>query len=151
MHLIKSTNFTKKITFILNISNITNKSDFLGIIASSLCLVHCLVTPFIFIAQGVSLIHEEHPLWWSSLDIVFLVISFIAIRWSTRTTTNVIVKYALWISWALLLGVIVNEKLHIIPLAEEVIYFVTLLLVGLHFYNRNYCRCKDSKCCVDKN
>ena len=70
------------------------KPDILGALASSLCLIHCIATPFIFIAQSSVAIccHEETPFWWKSIDYVFLVISFFAIFWSVKTTTNDFIK-----------------------------------------------------------
>ncbi len=134
----------------MNILQIRSNSDTLGIIASSLCLAHCLATPFLFLANtGSTLFQDGHSLWWKSLDIIFLGISFIAIRQTTKTTTNHRIKYAFWSAWTMLLFIIMNEKLSIIPLPEEVIYVVSLILVGLHFYNKKYCRCKDEKCCTN--
>ncbi|MEW7278019.1 MerC domain-containing protein [Aquimarina sp. 2201CG1-2-11] len=135
----------------MNISSITRKSDTLGIIASSLCFLHCLATPILFLTPtGTGILSSEHPVWWGLLDMVFLVLSFMAVRWSVKTTSKTHIKYALWISWFLLLLIIINEKLHIIFLPEKIIYGVTLFLVVLHFYNQKYCRCQNQKCCSNK-
>jgi len=40
---------------------LTTKSDFIGSAASSLCLVHCVVTPFLFVAH-TGHFHEHHTL-----------------------------------------------------------------------------------------
>ncbi|WP_281989680.1 MerC domain-containing protein [Aquimarina aggregata] len=134
----------------MNILYKRTHSDILGIIASSLCLIHCLFTPFLFIAHTGSVLYQDgYSVLWKSLDIVFLALSFIAIHRSTKTTTNPTIKYAFWTSWVLLLCIIVNEKLSLFPLFEEVIYIVSILLVGLHFYNKKYCGCKREKCCAN--
>ncbi|MDY8134869.1 MerC domain-containing protein [Aquimarina sp. 2201CG5-10] len=131
----------------MNILHIRNNSDTLGIVASGLCLAHCLATPFLFIAHtGSIMLQDAHPVWWKLLDIVFLVFSFIAIRRSTKTTSKTKMKYAFWISWLLLLVIIINEKLSIVSLPEEMIYVASLSLVVLHFYNLKYCQC-EQKCC----
>jgi len=55
-------------------------SDIIGIWSSGLCLIHCLATPFLFIAKSCS--HTccaASPTWWGTIDFIFLVISFIAI------------------------------------------------------------------------
>jgi len=125
--------------FLLNISHIRKNSDSWGIVASSLCLAHCLVTPFLFMAHtGAVVLHETHPIWWKSLDILFLGLSFVAIRRSVKITSEPKMKYAFWASWILLFIIIINEKLHMFPLAEEAIYVVSLLLVILHIYNLKY-------------
>ncbi len=131
----------------MNISHIRNNPDTLGIVASGLCLAHCLVTPFLFMAHTGSVIFQgEHPAWWKSLDIIFLGLSFIAIRKSIKTTSRPNIKYAFWISWLLLFVIVVNEKLTAFPLAEEAIYVVSILLVVLHVYNLKYCQCQQ-ECC----
>lgn len=135
----------------LDISTVIRKSDTLGILASSLCFIHCLATPLIFITHtGVGLLRTERPVWWGFLDIVFLALSFIAIRWSAKNTSKVSIKYAFWIGWLLLLAIVANEKFHVVSLPEEIIYIITTFLAILHFYNRKYCRCESQKCCINK-
>ena len=132
----------------MNILRIHNNADTLGIIASSLCLVHCLATPFLFLAQTGLIISEgAHPLWWKSLDFIFLGLSFIAVYRTTQVTSNQKLKYIFWVCWSLLFGIVLNEKLGVLPLAEGVIYVVGASLVGLHFYNKKYCKCNNEKCC----
>ncbi|WP_298317574.1 MerC domain-containing protein [uncultured Aquimarina sp.] len=134
----------------MNILHIRSNSDTLGIIASSLCLVHCLATPFLFLANTEFILSEgEHPFWWKSLDFIFLGLSFIAVYKTTQTTSNQKLKYAFWICWSLLFAIVLNEKLHLVHLVEEIIYVVAILLVSLHFYNQKYCRCNNKKCCTN--
>ncbi|OJJ15029.1 hypothetical protein BKI52_39880 [marine bacterium AO1-C] len=140
----------------LNLQSVQNtrKLDILGASASTLCLIHCVATPFLFIAEASAthLQHHHHhgdtPLWWSVIDIVFIIISFFAIYFSVKTTSKNWVKYALFASWALLTFIILNEKLEGIHLAEEWVYLPALSLVGLHLYNRRYCQCEDEHCPV---
>ena len=59
---------------------ILDKSDTFGAIASFLCLVHCIATPFIIIilqtysSEGIII----NPIWWKNLDLILLIISLIA-------------------------------------------------------------------------
>ena len=122
------------------------KPDILGTLVSFLCLIHCIVTPFIFIAQTSCC--KNTPIWWSFIDIFFLFISFYAIYWSTKSTTIEWVKYSLWLSWSILSIIIVNEKLTLFFLPEVAIYFPAFALIILHLYNRKYCKCNVDKCCV---
>jgi len=132
--------------------SINQKPDILGTFASSLCLIHCVATPFIFIAQScTATCCEAAPIWWKPIDYIFLVISFFAIYWSTKTTTIIWIKPMLWLSWLGLASIILNEKLELIPLAESAIYFPAIALVILHLYNRKYCKCETDKCCVNEN
>ena len=126
------------------------KSDIIGAIASTMCFIHCLVTPFLFVAyHNAAIIEETHPWWWGILDIIFLIISFFAVYRSASNTIKLWVKCTFWILWLLLALIIINEKWGIVYIAEAFIYPVTLALVFLHCYNRHYCQCEDSKCCVD--
>jgi len=134
----------------MKIINFTSRSDIIGATASAMCFIHCLVTPFLFVAySNTAIIGDTHPWWWGILDIVFLVISFFAVYWSTYNTSKQFVKYTFWTLWMLLALIIINEKWEIAHIAEVFIYLTTLGLVFLHFYNRRYCQCEDDKCCVD--
>ncbi len=130
-------------------STAIKKSDTLGAFASGLCLIHCIATPFIFIAQTCSAsCCSGAPTWWSMMDYLFLGISFFAIYWSVQNTSKNWIKYALWTSWSVLLFVILNEKIELIHLAEQAIYTPALALVGFHLYNRKYCQCAEDGCCA---
>lgn len=127
------------------------KSDNVGAIASTLCLVHCVATPFIFIAQTSSLTCcSVTPAWWKYIDYFFLIISFFAVYRSTQTTSKNWMKYALGFSWLALFFIIVNEKIAWFPLDEKLIYIPALALILLHLYNKKYCQCSLNKCCTDE-
>lgn len=127
-----------------------HKSDVVGVLASALCLLHCLATPFIFIAQACSVsCCDSAPAWWKWLDYFFLVISFFAVYRSTQTTSSNLMKPVLWISWGALFVMIINENLKLLPLPKSVTYIVAIALAVLHLYNLNYCQCKTDKCCTN--
>ncbi|WP_193363738.1 MerC domain-containing protein [Kordia algicida OT-1] len=126
-----------------------SKSDTIGMLASSLCLVHCLITPFLFIAQAqIACCETSTPFWWKILDYVFLVISFFAIYWSAKTTSKQWMKYALWSCWFFLSVIIINEKVNVLHIPEYAIYIPAISLVFLHLYNKKYCQCQEDKCCA---
>lgn len=125
------------------------KPDNVGALASTLCMIHCLATPFIFIAQSCSATCcATAPDWWKWIDYFFLTISFFAVYQSTQTTSKNWMKIALWISWIALSLVILNERFVFIHLPKLVTYIVASSLVILHLYNRKYCQCKNDKCCT---
>ncbi len=130
------------------ISKLEVNSDFLGTIASSLCLLHCIATPLLFVIQPISVQTEAAPFWWKSLDYLFLLISFFAVYQSAKKSSKVWMKYALWISWIVLTLAIFNEKIELFHLGELVVYIPAVSLIGLHLYNRKYCQCKDETCYV---
>ncbi|MEP5341382.1 MAG: MerC domain-containing protein [Algibacter sp.] len=129
---------------------VNQKPDHIGAITSTLCLIHCVATPFIFIVQSCSLTCcSTTPTWWQFIDYIFLVISFFAVYRSTQTTSKKWIKPALWMSWILLFFTIVNEKMMWLSLNEYFIYVPALTLIFLHLYNKKYCQCNTSKCCTN--
>ncbi len=127
------------------------KPDNIGAIASTLCLIHCVATPFIFIVQSCSITCcGTTPTWWSLIDCFFLTISFFAIYRTIRTTAKIWMKSSLWSSWFLLLLIIANEKTNWFALNENLIYFPALALIALHLYNKKYCQCNKTKCCTNE-
>ena len=122
------------------------KSDVLGVLSSSLCLVHCLFTPILFVVQS-SCCTAATPLWWKSIDYIFLFISFFAVYKSANETSKTWMKYALFFSWTLLCFIIINERLALINIPEESIYVASLLMVSLHIYNSKFCQCANDTCC----
>ncbi|SIS47001.1 MerC mercury resistance protein [Zobellia uliginosa] len=128
---------------------ILRKPDIYGAIVSNLCVIHCVATPFIFVAHTSSLNeHISTPIWWSYLDYVFLTISFFAVSRSTKNTGKSYMKPLLWINWSALLFLILNEKYQLLSLPETVTYITAFSLASLHIYNLKYCQCKNNKCCT---
>jgi len=141
---------TPKVLCMLNTNYLNIKSDIIGIAASTLCFLHCLATPLLFVNHiTVSSIESIYPLWWGTLDMIFLLISFFAVYWSTLNTSKTWIKYAFWFSWLLLSLIIMVEKLELWHLSEMAIYPPTIGLIMLHFYNRRYyCSCEEKNCCA---
>ena len=67
-----------------------------------------------------------------------------------QTTSNRFMKPMLWSSWVILAFVIINEQMSWLQLPEAVTYTFAIILVGLHLYNRKYCKCKTYQCCIDE-
>ena len=124
------------------------KSDAIGALASGLCMIHCLATPFFFIASACSAsCCNTAPLWWQWMDYFFLFISFFAIIQVTRSTINEWITYGLWTSWVVLFLLIFNIKFGWVNLAENLKFIPAFTLVGLHLYNMRYCQCDKNECC----
>jgi len=131
--------------------NLTTSSDLLGALSSGLCLIHCLVTPFIFVVQSCSTsCCSDAPIAWSMIDYIFIAISFFAVLWSTKLTSKNWMKYALRIAWTASFLTIINEKFLLFSLPTPGFYIPALSLVALHLYNRRYCQCSNESCCVEE-
>ena len=121
--------------------------DRVGIISSILCMIHCIGTPFLFIAKACSTsCCSDAPLWWQIIDYLFLVISFIAIYSVSKKSTLRWLKLSFWISWFVLLITILNHTFQIVNLHSNSIYVPGLLIVVLHFYNLQFCKCSNQTC-----
>ena len=117
------------------------KPDTLGALASSLCLVHCILTPVLLLSQFSAI-------WWGSLDYVFLGLSLFAVSKSARQSAKPVMKPALWFTWIVLALLLINEKLHGFELPEFLTYISAISLAVLHVYNLKYCQCEGDDCCV---
>ena len=123
--------------------------DSVGIVAGTLCMIHCIATPFLFIAKACSSVCcADTPIWWQLIDYAFLIISFIAIYFITKKSTLSWIKIAFWISWFLLLVTLLNHTFMIISAPEYFIYIPASAIIILHFYNIKFCKCSEDSCCV---
>ena len=126
------------------------KTDFIGASASLLCLIHCVATPFLFLAKSCSdICCAETPIWWKTIDYLILLISFIAIYRSTKTSNSTPIKWLLWISWISLALIVLNESVNLVDINKNIILIPALALVILHLYNLKYCQCQTDYCCIN--
>lgn len=136
---------------IANIKNyLVDKSDLIGISASFLCTIHCIITPLFFMAKPLmyaSHAHSHHghdhshghDHAWASLDYVFLIIAFVAVWLSANHTHNKKIKVGLWIGWALLtIGILIEISGKAI--GSYIMYVGSFSLISLHILNRRYCK-----------
>lgn len=129
---------------------IKSKSDLIGVIASSLCLVHCILTPFIFISQvcAKTCCTNNTSVYWKSIDFIFLILSGISVYYSAKNSAKKLMKVLLWIFWGLLFLILVNEQLEIFTLPLYSIYIPGFSLIFLHLFNQKYCKCEMDICCT---
>lgn len=126
--------------------------DSIGIIASTLCTIHCIITPFIFIAKAcTATCCSDAPSWWLMIDYLFLIISFLAIFFISRNLTIKWLQIAFWSSWLLLLLSILNHSLDVFQINSNFIYIPSSAIIILHFYNLQFCKCQNKTCCSNEN
>ena len=87
------------------------------------------------------------PPWWQWLDYFFLIISFIAVQNSTKTTNSKLIKYGLWASWVGLFILVLNVKFLWFNISGNIKFIPAFSLIGLHLYNIRYHQCKANDCC----
>ena len=128
------------------INTINDKSDYFGMLASGLCMIHCIATPFIFVVQACSVsCCEASPWWWSMIDYLFLIISFIAIYFSAKATSLTWMPSVLYLSWGLLAILMLHERFPLFDIPHAMIYLPAFSLVFFHIYNSKYCTCVEDK------
>ena len=121
--------------------------DKIGIISSSLCIIHCVGTPIIFIAKACSVTCcSDAPDWWLMIDYLFLSISFFAIYFITRKSTKPWLKISFWIAWVVLLFTTIEHSFSISIIPKNFIYLPALTIVALHFYNLRFNKCENENC-----
>jgi hypothetical protein len=127
---------------------IIKNSDQIGALSSGLCMLHCFATPFLFLSQSsLIFISLDFTLPWFIINYIFLCISFIAIYYSVKNSSNRFIRILLYLFWAVLSGLIINESLGILSIPETATYLSASSLICLHIYNLNYCRCDNDDCC----
>ena len=120
----------------MKINNPTLKTDKIGIAASTLCMLHCIATPFLFLVHTCSASYTDQPLhWWATLDFLFLFISFFAIHHSSKHTSKTWLKYGMWIAGVSLFATILNESMQLVYLFQHAKYIPASILILLHTYN----------------
>jgi len=118
----------------MRIKNFIHNSDKIGVLSSALCLIHCIVTPFLIgtILFSDSQVHSYHL-----FDYIFLIISFIAVWFSTHKHANPYIKIALW-SFFTIFAITLIIK-HWFPYAQYILYTSSFGLIAAHIYNWRYC------------
>ena len=128
---------------------IIKNSDRIGALSSGLCMLHCFATPFLFLSQSsLIFISVDFTLTWYIINYIFLFISFIAIYNSVKNSSNRFIRIFLYLFWAVLSGLIINESLGIFSIPETATYMSASSLISLHIYNLKYCRCDNEDCCT---
>lgn len=123
------------------------KYDAIGAFASFLCMIHCIATPFLFIASACSAqCCDATPLWWQSVDYIFLGVSLFAVINITKNSSLTFVKLGLWVSWFGLFLFFFSKQYLGINISENLKYIPALSLVGFHLYNLKFCKC-ENECC----
>jgi MerC mercury resistance protein len=126
--------FIRKMTVLLK-----KYADQIGIAASTLCLIHCLVFPILmaFWAQHEHDAHQhaEHFLNW---DHAFLLFSALAVWTATGRCTQPWLKRTMWTCFAMLAaGVLLEPFVHYAHLATLP---AAVGLAAAHFFNWRYCQ-----------
>lgn len=125
----------------MNTSILSKRSDLLGVLASGLCAVHCAVTPLLFVVPPLlgEADHRHAPGPWALLDYSFLLVSGLAVWYSTRKTDSPITRWVFWMAWGCFALGLLFEASDGLP-GEWLKYAGSLALIITHVVNFRHCR-----------
>lgn len=113
------------------------KNDYIGIVSSSLCLIHCLAAP-LFLIFGMPFIETDT---WHIWDFVFLGISAWAVFNASKGHTTALIRNGLWISFTVLTIAIILQHSHTAFLVLS--WTAAAGLIFFHVLNLRHCQtCK---------
>ncbi len=119
------------------------KSDFFGAAISTLCAIHCALSPILFAAKPIlerTVHHDDHGHgFWRIFDFAFLILSLFAVRYSAKHTLSIILRWILWVAWIIFAAGILLEPLEM-AFTKWLMYVGSITLVITHLKNYQYCK-----------
>jgi hypothetical protein len=114
----------------MKVKAIEKNADFLGIVVSIACLVHCLVLPVLLTVSAFSKFLIEGFFF---LDYLFIGFALVAVRYAAKKSSADWLKAGLWISFSIFsMGILLHDSF---PWMEFVSIAASLVLVALHLLN----------------
>jgi hypothetical protein len=106
-------------------------SDYVGIVSSFFCLLHCMLTPVLFSLQILFLKNTPS---YNLLEYFFLILSFLAVLFTSRKFIKPFGKILIWSIYMLLSFSIIFHEM--VPIFLS--YAASITLILLHFFNIIY-------------
>lgn len=138
MHIIQNTvTFATLLHLRMKNNHSHNKADYIGILGSVLCIVHCIAMPVL--ALGSSIGHDHHAhIGFLSLDYFFILVNAVAVYFATRDHKSLFVKVLLWSALFIFAVSIVFEERNVV--FQWLGYLGSALLIGGHLINLYLCQ-----------
>ncbi|WP_128548762.1 MerC domain-containing protein [Larkinella soli] len=112
------------------------KADYIGISGSVLCVIHCLITPFLLVSSSF-LADDAVRVGYLSLDYVFIGVNILAVYFATRHFASPAVRVGLWSFLVLFAVAILLEDFS--ETFEYLGYAASFGLMSMHLINiRNH-------------
>ncbi len=123
-------------------AKVASQADLIGMLAATVCMIHCLATPVFMVAKPLLLpVEEAHiaPGWWKMLDYLFITIGLIAVVFATQAFSPRWLVLGLWTSWfCLAIGIHLEDQI----LGKFLLYGGSLILILLHAFHYKHCKAK---------
>ena len=114
-----------------------NKADYVGILGSVLCIIHCVAMPAMAIGTSLTQNHHMH-IGFISLDYFFILINGIAVYFATRNHKSLLLRIFLWSALLIFAVSLIFEGRH--DLFQWLGYLGSVLLIAGHFINLYICQ-----------
>jgi len=114
-----------------------NKADYVGILGSVLCILHCIAMPMLALGSSLGHDHHEH-IGFISLDYFFILLNLIAVYFATREHKSLLVRVLLWSALSIFAVSLIFEERSII--FQWLGYFGSALLIIGHLVNLYFCQ-----------
>ena len=114
----------------------SSSSDKFGIFSAVLCIIHCTLLPF-----AVALVTSmDSPFGGYDyfIDTLFIVISLTAVYFSSRHSSSISIKSALWFFVLVFISGVILE--HVSSYGQAIALLGSLGLIIAHFFNLRHCR-----------
>lgn len=121
-----------------SVPSLNPRSDWVGVVSASLCVVHCLLTPMLItLAANFG--------WWPGVSYLFLIVGFYAAYETSQHSSGSPWLWVIWISFALLTVSIIFEDDY--ETLELLGYVASAGLVVGHVFNIRFCKkCPSHDC-----
>lgn len=114
---------------------VRSKYDKFGILSSFLCIIHCTIWPIAF-----ALLANVHHPFSHALDFLFVAVSLVAVYFSSKNSSSLFIKSALWLSVCVFISGVVLEHYYI--MGKNIALIGSAGLIIFHFFNiRHYKKC----------
>ena len=123
----------RKLRLTMKLDLFDKKADYIGIMGSVLCIIHCMAAPVMVMTAGFLRNDTTLRTGFLGLDYVFIAINIAAVYFATRHHTSTAIRAALWGFLSLFAVSLLLETAS--PLFDYTAYFASAGLVITHLIN----------------
>jgi len=121
----------------MKVTHAHSKADYIGIVGSVLCIIHCMLVPAL--AFSSTLLHDhDSRTGLLSLDYLFILVNGFAVYFATREHKSMPIRALLWGAMALFSVSLIFEGSS--PVFSWLGYFGSVLLITGHLLNIYTCQ-----------
>lgn len=125
------------IVFSMKATHSHGKADYIGILGSVLCIIHCLLVPAL--AFGTTMAHDHHVhTGLISLDYLFILVNGAAVYFATKEHKSIPLRILLWGALGIFAVSLIFEGAH--PAFTILGYVGSGLLIAGHLINLYICQ-----------